>query len=92
VSTVVGGCGPISWTDDRVGVPRSGAFGVIWREIMRFGYLRHLLRDDPAMPTADLAALLACAPELIVADSVSRSADRSARAGQLKRLIRRDRS
>ena len=92
MSTVVGGCGPISWADDRVGVPHSGAFAVIWREIMRFGYLRHLLREDPAMTTADLAALLACAPELIVADSVSHGADRSARAGRIKRLIRRDRS
>jgi|WetSurMetagenome_2_1015567.scaffolds.fasta_scaffold1556704_1 hypothetical protein len=92
MSTVVGGCGPISWADDRVGVPHSGAFGVIWRETMRFGYLRHLLGEEPAMATADLAALLACAPELIVADSGSRGADRPARAGRLRRLIRRDRS
>ncbi len=46
---------------------------------MRLGYLRHLLRNNPAMPTADLAALLSCAPELIMTASVSRGADPSAR-------------
>jgi hypothetical protein len=50
---------------------------VIWREFMRLGYLRHLLRDQPAMPAAVLSALLAGAPELITVDSASRGSDPS---------------
>ena len=79
MSPVAGGCGPISWTEDRVGVPPPGACGVIWREFMRLGYLRHLLSNHPAMPTAVLAALLAGAPELIMADSASHGTDPAGR-------------
>lgn len=79
MSPSVGGCGPISWTADRIGVPCPGACGTVWREFMRLGYLRHVLTSYPAMPTAVLAALLASAPELIMVDSASRDANPSSR-------------
>jgi hypothetical protein len=47
---------------------------VIWREFMRLGYLRHVLMDNPAMPTAVLVARLECAPAVVMADSASRDA------------------
>lgn len=50
---------------------------MIWREFMRLGYLRNLLRTNPALPTAHLAALLACAPAPILVDSASRAVDPS---------------
>jgi len=78
VSLVVGGYGPISWAADRVGLPPPGACAVMWREFMRLGYLRHVLRDQPTMATAALSALLAGAPALITADSASRGSDPSA--------------
>ena len=58
MARIVGGCGPISWTADRIGGPSVGACGIIWREFMRLGYVRHVLRTDPAMPTAILGCVV----------------------------------
>ena len=85
MSPKVGGCGPISWTADRTGVPCPGACGIVWREFMRLGYLRHVLTSYQPMPPAVLTALLAEAPELIMADSASRGVNPQRRARAIVR-------
>jgi hypothetical protein len=53
---------------------------------MRLGYLRHVLASCPAMPTAVLTALLAAAPQHIIADSASGGPDPLARGSHRRPL------